>query len=90
MTDQTGYRYLTGAQALWENGERHVRNARKHVDAGRPQWALGSLKKAMRNFEKSCLLTPDPILAEMMVRFHAQVAKDIFGMADGLLIRPHQ
>ena len=43
-------KYLTFAETIRENGERHMANAAKWEAAGKPDYAAGSRRKAGRNF----------------------------------------
>jgi len=57
-------RYMTVSECLWENGRRHMRNAGKHLAEGRSEYAVGSMRKAWKNFQRSRNLTFGPISAE--------------------------
>ncbi len=45
-------RYMTVAESLWANCHRHMQNAKRHMAAGRSDYAAGSMRKAYRNFER--------------------------------------
>lgn len=41
--------YMTVAECLWENAQRHVANGNMHLAGGNSDWAWGSYRKALRN-----------------------------------------
>lgn len=44
------FRYLTMSEEIHENGERHARNAARYTIEGKIDHAIGSLRKARRNY----------------------------------------
>lgn len=59
--DGDPYRYLTVAESLRENAWRHLKRAWGHQDAGRFDWAAGSMRKSHRNFQRAAMLDGDYI-----------------------------
>lgn len=52
-------RFLTVAQTIWCNGERHLANFNRYTLEGKNHHATGSLRKACRNFTRAKRLSFD-------------------------------
>ena len=46
-------RYVTLAESFYLNGLRHKANGDAHFQCGRSEYAVGSYKKAQRNFDRA-------------------------------------
>ena len=62
------------------NGDRHVKNALKHFADGLPERAEGSMKKALRNYEKAAragaLFAPEETIQKLAAwRLRMQVKR---------------
>lgn len=44
--------YITFHDAIKQNGDRHLANANNYLREGKVDYAIGSLRKAIRNYEK--------------------------------------
>lgn len=49
-------RYMTLAETIRSNGERHQANGDRYMEAGNPDYAAGSYLKAKRNFDRAAKL----------------------------------
>jgi hypothetical protein len=59
--------FETASEEVGENGDRHVRNALKHYAEGRPEFAAGSMKKALRNYERAARIGGGLYVSERVV-----------------------
>lgn len=51
-------KYLTVAECIRQNGERHLANAVSYASRGMMDYSDGSMRKAARNFARAELLEP--------------------------------
>lgn len=79
------YEYQTLEQTIDANGNRHEANARAYLAAGKPDYAAGSMRKAVRNHARAQLLrdmSDCGVLNPFMKRLADDIAQNLFGSAD--------
>jgi hypothetical protein len=61
--------YSTHSDCIAANGDRHVRRAMQHYRGGKPDYAQGSLTKALRNYVRAAragaLFAPDEVIEKL-------------------------
>jgi hypothetical protein len=57
--------FMSLADAIRDNGWRHMKRGYAHRAAGHMDWAKGSFAKAQRNFERASLLEGNSLPLEM-------------------------
>lgn len=70
-------RYFSVEESVRLNGERHLANAIGYAAKGNPNYCMGSLRKAERNFKRADSLTLPPFLKPVVDILQGIVADQI-------------